>query len=204
MNRTKNKKESFILYTEQQELFKELSDEQAGELIKGIFKYVKTGELPSFSGISKMAFIPIRQMLDRNLIKYEEKREKLRQNGKKGGRPSINNDETYSYENEESIYQEQEIENENENENEIRQNISLEELQAISEMQDIYEQASDEDEEYEEESNSTNDYQNTNVEQNSYDNGPERFSEILRESHPDIYKQYLYFKKTNGKNTDSG
>ena len=83
------KKDSFILYTEQTELFNELTNEDAGKLIKGIFRYVKTGESPVFEGITKMAFIPIRQMLDRNAEKYEEKREKLSQNGKKGGRPRI-------------------------------------------------------------------------------------------------------------------
>ena len=54
---TNNKKDSFILYTEQIELFQELSDEQAGELIKGIFEYVKTGKAPEYTGMSKMAFI---------------------------------------------------------------------------------------------------------------------------------------------------
>ncbi len=87
---TNNTKDSFILYTEQIELFQELSNEQAGELIKGIFDYVKTGILPEFTGMSKMAFITIRQMLDRNAEKYEEKREKMSQNGKKGGRPPLN------------------------------------------------------------------------------------------------------------------
>lgn len=87
---TNNKKDSFILYTEQIELFQELSDEQAGELIKGIFEYVKTGKAPEYTGMSKMAFITIRQMLDRNAEKYEEKREKMSQNGKKGGRPPLN------------------------------------------------------------------------------------------------------------------
>ena len=87
---TINVKDSFILYTEQIELFQELSNEQAGELIKGIFEYVKTGIAPEYTGMSKMAFITIRQMLDRNAEKYEEKREKMSQNGKKGGRPPLN------------------------------------------------------------------------------------------------------------------
>jgi len=86
---TNSKKDSFILYTEQIELFQELSNEQAGELIKGIFSYVKTGKHPNFSGMSKMAFITIRQILDRNAEKYEEKREKMSRNGKKGGRPPL-------------------------------------------------------------------------------------------------------------------
>ena len=89
-----NKKDSFILYTEQIELFDELNDEQAGKLIKGIFNYVKTGEEPAFEDKNKLAFIPIRQMLDRNAEKYEEKREKLSQNGKKGGRPPLNSSDS--------------------------------------------------------------------------------------------------------------
>ena len=37
-------KDNFLLKKNQQEVFDELTDEEAGRLIKGIFSYVSTGE----------------------------------------------------------------------------------------------------------------------------------------------------------------
>ena len=79
-------KESFILYTEQSELVNELTDIQAGQLLKAIYKYAQ-GEEVALDGIVKLAFIPIRQQIDRNNEKYEAFKEKQSENGKKGGRP---------------------------------------------------------------------------------------------------------------------
>lgn len=79
-------KESFILYTEQSELINELTDEQAGQLLKAIYKYAN-GEEVALNGIVKLAFIPIRQQIDRNNEKYEAFKGKQAENGKKGGRP---------------------------------------------------------------------------------------------------------------------
>lgn len=79
-------KESFILYTEQAEIINELTDEQAGQLLKAIYKYAN-GEETELAGITKLAFIPIRQQIDRNAEKYEAFKEKQAENGKRGGRP---------------------------------------------------------------------------------------------------------------------
>ena len=81
------KKESFIMFSEHQELIEQLSDEQAGKLFKGIFEYSLTGEKPNFDSLTNIVFIAIRQDLDRNAQKYEAKVERLRQNACKGGRP---------------------------------------------------------------------------------------------------------------------
>lgn len=89
----KDKRKSFLLYSEHIELINQLTNEQAGELIKGIFHYVNTGENPSLNPFSNLVFISIRQDLDRNAVKYEEKRQKLAENGKKGGRPKKHTDE---------------------------------------------------------------------------------------------------------------
>ena len=86
-------KNSFLLYAEHEELIKELTCEQAGKLIKGIFEYVKTGEVPEFDALTKLVFIAIRQDLDRNSEKYDAFVEKQRHNGLKGGRPKKNNSE---------------------------------------------------------------------------------------------------------------
>jgi len=80
-------KKSFISYCEWQETFEELSDQDAGSLIKHIFRYVND-ENPSTDNILvKMCFIPIKQTLKRDLKKYECYIDKQRLNGAKGGRP---------------------------------------------------------------------------------------------------------------------
>lgn len=84
------KKESFILYTEQKEVFENLSDEDAGKLIKGIFEHA-TGNQPEFNNLLKLVFIPIRQQLDRNAQKYLETKEKRRVAGAKGGKQKVAN-----------------------------------------------------------------------------------------------------------------
>lgn len=77
-------KESFILFTEQKEVFENLSDEQAGQLIKAIFNYIDTGQVPQLELTLKMAFIPIRQNLDRNNEKWEDIKQKRSEAGKLG------------------------------------------------------------------------------------------------------------------------
>lgn len=80
-------KDNFLLKTSQSNVFNELSDEDAGRLIKGIFDYVKTKEVV-LDGYLKVIFIPIKEEIDRNELKYESICEKNRLNGKKGGRPA--------------------------------------------------------------------------------------------------------------------
>lgn len=80
-------KASFLIYLDYQEQFELLSDEQAGQLIKAIIKYEKTGEITELDGMVKMAFSFIKTQLDRDREKYQAKCEKNRENAKKGGRP---------------------------------------------------------------------------------------------------------------------
>ncbi|MDY0144083.1 MAG: DUF6291 domain-containing protein [Bacteroidales bacterium] len=87
-------KDSFILYTQFSEVIGELSDEQAGKMFKALFNYTTTGNEPEFSGILKMAWIPIRQQIDRTTEKYEKKAGSNRANGQLGGRPKKNEGET--------------------------------------------------------------------------------------------------------------
>lgn len=84
--------ESFVLYTQQSEIVNELSNEQAEQLLKGIYSHA-AGEEPNLTGIVQIAFISIRQQLDRNAEKYEAKKEKLRLNGSKGGKPKKTDNE---------------------------------------------------------------------------------------------------------------
>ena len=80
-------KNSFLIYLDYQEQFELLTDEQAGQLIKAIIKYEKTGEITKLEGMIKMAFSFIKTQLDRDREKYNKKCEKNKENGRKGGRP---------------------------------------------------------------------------------------------------------------------
>ena len=82
----KNKK-SFVLYTDYQELFNELSDEDAGQLIKHIFSYVNDENPKTENPFVKLSFIAIKKQFKRDLVKWEKSAERSRENGKLGGRP---------------------------------------------------------------------------------------------------------------------
>lgn len=77
-------KESFVLFTEQKEIFENLSNEQAGQLIKAVFSYIETEKIPKMDTILNIAFIPIRQALDRNNDKWEDIKQKRSEAGKIG------------------------------------------------------------------------------------------------------------------------
>ncbi len=81
-------KNSFVLYSDQKELFEKLPDAEAGKLIKHIFKYV-SDENPEIKEnlLLEIAFESIKQSLKRDLKKYEAFRTKQSENGKLGGRP---------------------------------------------------------------------------------------------------------------------
>lgn len=75
-------KDNFLLKKSQQEVFDTLSDEQAGQLIKGIFKYMRIGD-SELTGMMKAIFIPIKNDIDKNEETYQKRCEKNRENIKK-------------------------------------------------------------------------------------------------------------------------
>lgn len=79
-------KNSFVLRISYGEIFAEMSDKQAGMLIKAIFNYVATGEIPAWLNDieAKTAFKFIRQDIDYDTAKYDELCEKRSEWGKKG------------------------------------------------------------------------------------------------------------------------
>ena len=77
-------KDSFILYTEQKEVIDKLSNEQAGKLIKAIYEYVETGQMPKLDALLEIVIIPFKQNIDRNANKYEETKKKRSEAGKIG------------------------------------------------------------------------------------------------------------------------
>ena len=77
-------KKGFILYSDQKELFEQLPDDKAGQLIKHIFKYVNLEKPITDDLIINLAFTPIKQQLKRDLIKYENKKDNLSKAGIEG------------------------------------------------------------------------------------------------------------------------
>jgi uncharacterized phage protein (TIGR02220 family) len=76
-------KKGFLLYADYEELFEELSDENAGKLIKHIIQYVNDKNPVTENVIVNIAFIPIKRQLKRDLESYESKREQWSEAGKK-------------------------------------------------------------------------------------------------------------------------
>ena len=75
-------KKGFILYADQNEMFNQLTDEQAGKLIKHIFGYVNDEDPVSKDFITNLAFTPIKQQLKRDLKKFEKTKEQRSKAGK--------------------------------------------------------------------------------------------------------------------------
>ena len=67
-----NNKKGFVLYADQKELFDQLPDEKAGQLIKHIFAYVNDDNPISDDLFLNLAFTPIKQQLKRDLQKWEK------------------------------------------------------------------------------------------------------------------------------------
>ena len=76
-------KKSFILYCDQREIFDQLSDEQAGKLIKHIYSYVSDDDPKSEDQIINLAFTSIRSALKRDLQKWEKQHKQRIEAGKK-------------------------------------------------------------------------------------------------------------------------
>ncbi len=82
-------KRGFILYLDYAQHLDQLTDAEAGQLLRAIFSHEDPDKPePALQpGAVSMAYSFIRAQLDRDRQKYEEKCERLRQNGSKGGRP---------------------------------------------------------------------------------------------------------------------
>ena len=78
-------KKSFVLYTDQREIFEELSNEDAGKLIKHIFSYVNDENPETEDKLLRVAFLPIKTQLKRDLRTWDEKKQLRSEAGKKGG-----------------------------------------------------------------------------------------------------------------------
>ena len=76
-------KESFILYNSFYEPIKALKNEQLGKLLRAIFNYTINGEITQDSEIM-VAFMFIKNQIDRDAEKWETEKNKRSEAGKKG------------------------------------------------------------------------------------------------------------------------
>ena len=76
-------KKSFILYCDLIHTVSKLDDQQAGKLFKHILSYVNDEKPVTEDLITNIAFEPVKQALKRDLVKYEELREKNKENARK-------------------------------------------------------------------------------------------------------------------------
>jgi len=76
-------KKSFILYVDQLPMVDTLTDEQAGKLIKHIYKYVNDENPILDDQLLNIAFLPIKQQLKRDLVKWEQKQEQRKEAGRR-------------------------------------------------------------------------------------------------------------------------
>lgn len=83
-------KDGFLLYTSQIGIFDKLTDEQAGKLIKAIYRYEATLENPNLDFGLDMAFTSIKIVLDKNREKYQKKCQKNKENADKRWKNSAN------------------------------------------------------------------------------------------------------------------
>ena len=71
----------FIVYGDNEPLFDRITDEEAGQLLKGMVKYHNHGTEPTFdSPLAEVIWIQIKLQMDRNADKYEKKCQKNREN----------------------------------------------------------------------------------------------------------------------------
>nr|DAH95548.1 MAG TPA: hypothetical protein [Bacteriophage sp.] len=76
--------DSFIIYTSYLKIFEQLTDEQLGQLTRHMLSFAKTGEEPAIEDpLVKLSFAFIKDDMERNQRKYEEKCERLRANARK-------------------------------------------------------------------------------------------------------------------------
>lgn len=84
--------DSFILYTSDYQLIEGLTDEQLGQLTRALFVYARDGEVINLEPVVRMAFVFIKDKIDRNQQKYQKKCERNRENIRKRWNKSNTND----------------------------------------------------------------------------------------------------------------
>ena len=99
--------DSFILYTSDYQLIEGLTDEQLGQLTRALFTYARDGEVIKLEPVVRMAFVFIKDKIDRNQQKYQKKCERNRENIRKRWNKSNTNNtkENERIPNDTSVYE---------------------------------------------------------------------------------------------------
>ena len=77
-------KDSLIIYNSIEEVIECLEPEQVKSLMLAMIAYNKGEDVPELDAVTKMAFIPLRQQIERDTEKYNDKCEKRANAGRKG------------------------------------------------------------------------------------------------------------------------
>lgn len=77
-------KKSFVLYADYDTIFEQLTDEEAGQLIKHLFRYVNDKEPEIENRMLRILFEPIKKQLKRDLKKWDKVLKRKSDGGKKG------------------------------------------------------------------------------------------------------------------------
>lgn len=83
-------KKTFVAYANWMATFEKLTDEEAGRLIKHLFRYVNDLDPEPPDRMIELVFEQFKQILKVDLNKWESIRERNKINGSKGGRPKKN------------------------------------------------------------------------------------------------------------------
>ena len=75
------------LYVSYLESLAPFLDEEIGRMVRAMLIYTATGEIPLFDGNERFIWPTLKAQIDRDKAAYQERCEKNRANGAKGGRP---------------------------------------------------------------------------------------------------------------------
>lgn len=84
--------DSFVLYTDQKDVVRKLTDEQAGKLLKGLYYYAETGDFPKLDITLDLVITSFLTTINRDKKKYDRRCETSAINGRLGGRPKKPNE----------------------------------------------------------------------------------------------------------------
>lgn len=88
----KSERAAVLIRLESIPMFRELTKEEAGEILFSLFDYRTDGVIPDFTDRSmRMLFTQLRQVIDADVAKYEETCRRNAINGSKGGQAKAEN-----------------------------------------------------------------------------------------------------------------
>ena len=88
----KSERAAVLIRLESIPMFRELTKEEAGDILFSLFDYRVDGVIPDYTDRSmRMLFMQLRQIIDADVERYEETCRKNAENGSKGGRAKAEN-----------------------------------------------------------------------------------------------------------------